>query len=197
MNAHFGARAQRRTITAAVSIAGLTVLPAGCGSSSASTAGSALPAASATPVSASPPATTTASAPTSGTTPAATTAPPAAAPVDAQVKVYGNCTTPTVEPAEIVLACADYGVMLDGLHWTSWTATSATAVGTLEYNDCTPSCAAGHHQEIRGTRVTLTVPVPRSGGRLLWSRVQESPQPPGYATGPFRGGPQPLPLGPV
>ena len=142
-------------------------------------------------------ATTTASAPTAGPTPAATTAPPAAAPVDAQVEVYGNCTTPTVEPAEIVLACADYGVMLDGLHWTSWTATSATAVGTLEYNDCTPSCAAGHHQEIPGATVTLTVPVPRAGGQLLWSRVQESPQPPGYATGPFHGGPQPLPLGPV
>jgi hypothetical protein len=147
-------------------------------------------------VSASPLATTTAPAPTSGTTSAATTAPPAAAPVDAQVKVYGNCTTPTVEPAEIVLACADYGAMLDGLHWASWTATSATAVGTLEYNDCTPSCAAGHHQEIPGTRVTLTVPVPRAGGQLLWSQVQESPQPPGYATGPFHGGPQPLPLGP-
>jgi hypothetical protein len=197
MSAHLHAPAQRRTITAALSIVGLTVLSAGCGSSSASTTGSAGAAASTTPASASAPAATTAPAPTSGTAPAATTAPPAAAPVDAQVEVYGNCTTPTVEPAEIVLACADYGAMLDGLDWTSWTATSATAVGTLEYNDCTPSCAAGHHHDIPGTRVTLTVPVPRAGGQLLWSRVQESPQPPGYATGPFHGGPQPLPLGPV
>jgi hypothetical protein len=197
MSAHLDAPAQRRTITAALFIAGLTVLSAGCGSSSTSTTGSAGAAASTTPASASAPAATTAPAPTSGTAPAATTAPPAAAPVDAQVEVYGNCTTPTVEPAEIVLACADYGATLDGLDWTSWTATSATAVGTLEYNDCTPSCAAGHHHDILGTRVTLTVPVPRAGGQLLWSRVQESPQPPGYATGPFHGGPQPLPLGPV
>ena len=197
MSAHLDAPAQRRTITAALFIAGLTVLSAGCGSTSTSTTGSAGAAASTTPASASAPTATTAPAPTSGTAPAATTAPAAAAPVDAQVEVYGNCTTPTVEPAEIVLACADYGVMLDGLHWTSWTATSTTAVGTLEYNDCTPSCAAGHHQEIPGATVTLTVPVPRAGGQLLWSRVQESPQPPGYATGPFHGGPQPLPLGPV
>src|SRR3984957_19714230 len=210
MSAHLDAPAQRRTITAALFIAGLTVLSAGCGSSSTSTTGSAGAAASTTPASASAPAATTAPAPTSGTAPAATTAPAApgpprpptpapapAAPVDAQVEVYGNCTTPTVEPAEIVLACADYGATLDGLDWTSWTATSATAVGTLEYNDCTPSCAAGHHHDIPGTRVTLTVPVPRAGGQLLWSRVQESPQPPGYATGPFHGGPQPLPLGPV
>jgi hypothetical protein len=197
MSAHLDAPAQRRTITAALFIAGLTVLSAGCGSSSTSTTGSAGAAASTTPASASAPAATTAPAPTSGTAPAATTAPAAAAPVDAQVEVYGNCTTPTVEPAEIVLACADYGATLDGLDWTSWTATSATAVGTLEYNDCTPSCAAGHHHDIPGTRVTLTVPVPRAGGQLLWSRVQESPQPPGYATGPFHGGPQPLPLGPA
>jgi hypothetical protein len=125
------------------------------------------------------------------------TAPSVAASVDAHVMVYGNCTAPAVEPKEIVLACADYGTLLEGLRWTSWTATSATAVGTLVYNDCLPSCVAGHHHDIPGTAVTLTRPVPRDGGPLLWSRVQESPQPPGYATGPDHGGPQALPLGPV
>jgi hypothetical protein len=209
MNAHCHARVNRGTIAAAVSAAGLAVLIAGCGSSPASTAGSAGAAASSTAGTASPPAATTAPAaaagtatpapatPAAGQPPAATTAPAAAAPVDAQVRVYGNCKTPAVEPAEIVLACADYGALLAGLHWTSWTATSATAVGTLEYNDCAPSCAAGHRHNIPGTRVTLTVPVQRSGGQLLWSRVQESPQPPGYATGPDHGGPQQLPLAPV
>jgi hypothetical protein len=64
------------------------------------------------------------------------------------------------------------------------------------YNDCTPSCADGHQHDVPGTRVTLTVPVTR-GAQALWSRVQESPQPPGYATGPDHGGPQQLPLRPV
>jgi hypothetical protein len=187
MNTYLHARGRRRPVTVAVSITGLAFLSAGCGSSSTLAAGPASPAptgpATAARSTASPPVTTT--------------APPAAAPVDAHVKVYGDCTTPTVEPSEIVLACADYGTLLEGLRWTSWTATTAKATGTLEYNDCTPSCVAGHHHYLPGTRVTLTRPVSRGGGPLLWSRVQESPQPPGYATGPYRGGPQPLPLGPV
>jgi hypothetical protein len=44
--------------------------------------------------------------------------------IDTAISVYGNCTSPSVEPAEIVLTCADYGEVLTGLHWTSWTATS-------------------------------------------------------------------------
>ena len=127
---------------------------------------------------------------------------PASAPasppeVDAGVEVYGNCKTPSVEPAEIVLACADYNAILESLHWTSWTATSATAVGTFVYNDCTPNCAEGHFHHVPGTRVTLTVPSRTAGGRRVWSEVQENPEPPGYATGPYHGGPQPLPTGPI
>ena len=84
------------------------------------------------------------------TTPAPTIAPTAAvARIDTRVKVYGNCMRPSVEPAEIVLACADYGVLVEGLHWTSWTTASATAVGTLVYNDCTPNCAEGQPPRTR------------------------------------------------
>jgi hypothetical protein len=126
-----------------------------------------------------------------------TTAPPTTVPIDSAIGVYGNCTTPTVEPTEIVLACADYGERLTGLYWTSWTPTSATAIGTLVYNDCTPDCAAGHFHSVPNTTVTLTVPVRGPGGGLVWSEVQESPEPPGYETGPFHGGPQPLPTQPV
>jgi hypothetical protein len=98
--------------------------------------------------------------------PAAATAPPAAAaPVDTHIRVYGNCTSPAVDPAEIVLACADYGALLEGLRWTNWTAASATAVGTFEYNDCTPSCVEGHHHAVPGTRLTLTVPPGRRVAR--------------------------------
>lgn len=112
--------------------------------------------------------------------------------IDAAIRAYGDCTKPSVQPAEIVLTCADYGEVLQGLQWLSWTSASATAVGTLSYNDCTPDCGSGHFHQVPGTRVTLTHPVHGAGGRLVWSRVQEAPEPPGYATGPFHGGPQPL-----
>ncbi len=117
--------------------------------------------------------------------------------VDAGIEVYGNCKTPSVEPAEIVLACADYNALLESLHWTSWTAASATAVGTFVYNDCTPNCADGHFHHIPGTRVTLTVPSRTAGGQRVWSEIQENPEPPGYAAGPYHGGPQPLLKGPI
>jgi len=60
----------------------------------------------------------------------------AASTIDTAIEVYGNCATPSVEPTEIVLTCGDYGWVLEGLNWTSWTSTRATAVGTLVYNDC-------------------------------------------------------------
>ena len=130
------------------------------------------------------------------TTEPITTVPTTTVPVDTAISVYGNCTTPSVEPAEIVLTCADYGERLTSLHWTSWTATSATAVGTLVYNDCTPDCASGQFHRVPDTTVTLTVPIRGATGSLVWSEVQENPEPPGYETGPFHSGPQPLPTQP-
>lgn len=116
---------------------------------------------------------------------------------DSGIEVYGNCVTPSVEPSEIVLACGDGNALLEGLHWTSWTAGSATAVGTFVYNDCTPNCADGHFHRITSDDITLSDPVNGAGGQRVWSKVQESRQPPGYRTGPYHGGPQPLPTKPA
>jgi hypothetical protein len=175
-------RVRRRQVVTAISGTCLAVMSAGCSGSSKSTA---LPAAAvaATPVRA-----------TTRTSPPAAT--PAVARDGTRIEVYGNCTTPSVEPAEIVLACADHGALLEGLRWTSWTAASAMAVGTLVYDDCTPNCAEGHHHDVPGTRVILTVPVHGAGGQVVWSRVQENPELPGSETGPLHGGPQPLPIRP-
>jgi hypothetical protein len=96
----------------------------------------------------------------------------------------------------MVLTCADGGEVLQGLEWATWTATSATAVGTLVYNDCAPDCADGHDHSVADTQVTLRTPVPGADGLLVWSEIQEDPEPPGYATGPYHGGPQPLPTQP-
>jgi hypothetical protein len=161
-------RVRARQVAAAFLGASMAVLSAGCGGASTRT-----------------------------TSPVTTASQGAIARVDTRIEVYGNCLKPTIEPAQIVLACADYGVLLERLDWTSWTAASATAFGTLVYNDCMPNCAAGHHHDVPGTRVTLTVPVHGAGGQLVWSQVQERPEPPGYKTGPYHGGPQPLPIRPI
>lgn len=120
----------------------------------------------------------------------------APAPVDASIEVYGDCRHPSVEPSEIVMACADGGAVAEALHWTSWTANGATAVGTLAYKTCVPDCATGGSRTIPDDVVTLTVPVTGATGQLVWSEIQESVEPPGYETGPDHGGPQPLPTRP-
>jgi len=86
------------------------------------------------------------------TTAGSTTSPTAVVAVDTTILVYGDCQTPSLEPSEIVLTCADYGWILEALHWSSWTATRATAVGTFVYNDCTPNCAEGQHHDVPGPR---------------------------------------------
>jgi hypothetical protein len=126
-----------------------------------------------------------------------TDAPECRAAVDTGIGVYGDCKAPSVEPTEIVVTCADDGWVLKDLHWSSWTASEATTVGSLVYNDCHPYCAAGHFHTVPGTHVTLTAPVRGAGGQLVWSHLMQSPELPGYATGPYHGGPFPLPTGPI
>jgi len=51
---------------------------------------------------------------------------------------------PVVRPATITIACADAGIGVRRLHWTSWTPALASGHGSFWENDCRPSCAAGH-----------------------------------------------------
>lgn len=92
-----------------------------------------------------------------GTAPLATTLPNVApgtsttgAGPGATTEVAANCDGPagsprmlSVDPATIVIACADGGIGLQDLRWTTWGAASATGTGTLWLNLCTPDCAEG------------------------------------------------------
>jgi hypothetical protein len=56
--------------------------------------------------------------------------------------VIANCTNPlSSEPSSIMLTCADAGVGVQDLTWTSWTASSAAGQGLLWENTCVPDCA--------------------------------------------------------
>jgi hypothetical protein len=62
--------------------------------------------------------------------------------------VVADCTTApphglTARPTEIVISCADAGLGVGHLTWSSWTASSATGQGSLWLNLCTPDCADG------------------------------------------------------
>ena len=51
---------------------------------------------------------------------------------------------PVVAPPAFIITCADAGIGVRDLHWTSWTPKLASGSGTFWENDCTPYCAAGH-----------------------------------------------------
>jgi len=68
-----------------------------------------------------------------------------AAPVPVQTVVF-DCPGQhaMVRPRDFIISCADAGLSLEKLSWTSWTPGEASAKGTLVENDCIPYCAAGH-----------------------------------------------------
>ena len=71
------------------------------------------------------------------------------------------------EPKNLILTCADANSRLVAIHWSSWGAATARAVGTFQENDCIPDCAGGHFHQWR-THVTVwRVVHTRAYGRLF------------------------------
>ena len=81
-------------------------------------------------------------------------------------------THASIRPHSILVACGDGGYSLGQLHWSSWTATSAVAVGTAHVNDCTPNCAAGHFHAYPDVRVHLSRPESCSNKKRLFTRIE-------------------------
>jgi len=54
-----------------------------------------------------------------------------------------SCGVQSVKPSRIIISCADANRLVTSIHWTSWGGATATATGTLEWNNCTPTCVSG------------------------------------------------------
>jgi len=55
-----------------------------------------------------------------------------------------DCTfKPVVRPGTYELACADDGLGITGMHWTTWTQHFASGYGTSWEKLCVPNCASG------------------------------------------------------
>ncbi len=80
---------------------------------------------------------------------------PAASAAEGKPVVINCLGKGVTKPKEIVLACADAGIMIDAIRWTSWTNNKATGRGTLVWNTCLPTdCASGIVEKYR-VRITL------------------------------------------
>ena len=77
-----------------------------------------------------------------------------------------DCEYPEQKPKAITLTCADGGLYVDEITWTTWNKTGATGTGTFNENLCEPSCAEGE-QVSAPVNITLTDLSPRKGKNYL------------------------------
>lgn len=59
-----------------------------------------------------------------------------------------NCELPVQHPEEIMLTCADGGMIVRDIKWQSWNSEEAIGSGIYSQNMCEPSCAEGKRVEV-------------------------------------------------
>ena len=85
---------------------------------------------------------------------ASAVAPAAKAPLPGIVNCAGQLE---VKPKEIVIACADAGIMITDISWSKWNQNTAKGTGTLAWNTCLPAtCVDGIVQTYK---VKITLPM--------------------------------------
>ncbi len=73
-----------------------------------------------------------------------------------------DCEYPEYKPKAITLTCADGGLYVDRIQWTSWSQKGATGTGIFYENLCEPSCAEGK-QVSEEVKIKLSDLTPRKG----------------------------------
>ena len=74
------------------------------------------------------------------------------------------------KPDLVTLACADGGIAISGISWSTWSSATAFGKGTYHANDCDPDCASGKLSNIPST-VTLSKPLIDKQSRKLFFSV--------------------------
>jgi hypothetical protein len=75
----------------------------------------------------------------------------------------------SAKPKAITLACADAGMYVDGIKWSTWGGTSADGQGIFHMNQCEPSCVDGKFIDVP---VTLSVSAPINvKKKIMYSQI--------------------------
>ena len=77
-----------------------------------------------------------------------------------------DCEYPEYKPKAITFTCADAGLYVDKIEWSSWSQNGATGTGIFHENLCKPSCAEGK-QVRESVKVELSDLTPRKGKYYL------------------------------
>lgn len=91
-------------------------------------------------------------------------------PESQKVSFVWDCGQKESKPTSLTIYCADAGIGLAKLKWSTWGGSSAKGTGLYYANDCEPNCASGKvHQT--NVQVQLINPV-RSGSAWVYTKVQ-------------------------
>jgi len=75
-----------------------------------------------------------------------------ATPTKSYAKVDGvwtyDCEFPVQRPEQIMLTCADGGMIVTDIKWQSWNSEEAIGSGIYSQNMCEPSCAEGQRVDV-------------------------------------------------
>lgn len=104
-------------------------------------------------------------------------------PTKSYAKVAGtwtyNCEIPVERPEQIMLTCADGGMIVTNIKWQEWETNGATGSGIYSQNMCEPSCAEGKRVDVpvivnlselfeyKGRNVLRTLDIEAVSGREL------------------------------
>ena len=89
------------------------------------------------------------------------------------------CEIPVQRPEEIMLTCADGGMIVTDITWQTWSSKQALGTGIYSQNMCEPSCAEGTREDVpvtiklsepfeyKGRNVLRTLDIQAVGGREL------------------------------
>lgn len=105
------------------------------------------------------------------------------APIKSYAKVEGiwtyDCEFPVQRPEQIMLSCADGGMVVTDIKWQIWNAKEAVGTGIYSQNMCEPSCVEGKRVDVparlklselfeyKGRKVLRTLDIEAMGGREL------------------------------
>ena len=74
------------------------------------------------------------------------------APTKSYAKLEGiwtyDCEFPVQRPEQIMLTCADGGMIVTDIKWQTWNTKEAIGIGTYSQNMCEPNCAQGKRVEV-------------------------------------------------
>ena len=104
-------------------------------------------------------------------------------PTKSYAKVEGiwtyDCEFPVQRPEQIMLTCADGGMIVTDIKWQTWNTKEAMGSGTYSQNMCEPSCAEGKRVDVpvvvnlselfeyKGRNVLRTLDITAVSGREL------------------------------